>query len=320
MKDRRPVDELSIEELEQALRIRKAEARLERLRKVRGPMPPVDPLAPEAAAPEPASLPDEHLRFQDEGATAGFRARPVDKEPPRRRPRRPLQVNWGWVRDKGLLILELAALAGLIVVLLGMLETRRELNRQAQQVQQAQLPTPAPTPLIQVALLPSGHTPPDSSGESAPEEIPAHLRYLVADITPMPAPTLGPEHAVRIRIPSIGVDASVVEGDDWESLKRGAGHHIGSANPGERGNCIISAHNDIHGEIFRSLPEIELGDLVEVHTASQVYVYTVTQKHIIAPTDVSVMYPTSSPVLTLISCYPYGIDTHRIVVVAELQP
>jgi sortase (surface protein transpeptidase) len=32
------------------------------------------------------------------------------------------------------------------------------------------------------------------------------------------------------------------------------------------------------------------------------------------------MYPTSSPVLTLISCYPYGIDTHRIVIIGELQP
>jgi len=35
---------------------------------------------------------------------------------------------------------------------------------------------------------------------------------------------------------------------------------------------------------------------------------------------VGVMYPTSSPVLPLISCYPYGIDTPRIVVIAELQP
>ena len=46
----------------------------------------------------------------------------------------------------------------------------------------------------------------------------------------------------------------------------------------------------------------------------------VTQKRIIEPTEVSVMYLTSSPVLTLISCYPYGIDTHRIVVIGELQP
>lgn len=320
MKDRRPVDELSIEELEEVLRTRKAEARLERLRKMKGPMQPLDPLAPEPVGPEPPPLPNSHLRFQEEGATAGFRARAVDEEPPRRRERHPRQVNWAWVRDKGLLVLEISALVSLFIVLLGTWETLQQLNQQVRQDQQAQLPTPTPTPLIQVALLPGGHTPPDSPGGPAPESAPPHLRDLVASITPLPAPTAGPEHAIRIRIPSIGVDAPVVEGDDWESLMRGAGHHVGSANPGQRGNCIISAHNDIYGEIFRDLPEVELGDIVEVYTAGQVYRYTVTQQRIIKPTDVSVMYPTSSPVLTLISCYPYGIDTHRIVVVAELQP
>jgi sortase A len=149
--------------------------------------------------------------------------------------------------------------------------------------------------------------------------VPAHLRDLVDEITPLPVPTPGPEQAVRIQIPAIGVDAPVVEGDDWESLKQGAGHHIGSANPGERGNCVISAHNDIFGEIFRDLPDLDLGNEILVHTASQVYRYEVTQKRIIQPTEVSVMAPTSSPVLTLISCYPYGIDTHRIVVIAELR-
>jgi sortase A len=133
-------------------------------------------------------------------------------------------------------------------------------------------------------------------------------------------PTPGPEHATRIIIPSIGVDAPVVEGDDWESLKQGAGHHIGSANPGERGNCVISAHNDIFGEIFRRLPDMELGAVITVQTTRHEYRYTVTQKRIIEPDEVSVMAPTSGPVLTLISCHPYGVDTHRIVVTAELVP
>ena len=42
--------------------------------------------------------------------------------------------------------------------------------------------------------------------------------------------------------------------------QKGAGHHIGSANPGERGNCFISGHNDIYGEIFRHLDEVKMGD------------------------------------------------------------
>lgn len=326
MKDRRTVDELSIEELEEVLRIRKREARLERLRQLgrEAEASGFDPLAPEPVEPQPSPLPEEHRRFQDEGATAQYRAQAVDDEVPdeqptkekRSRERRP--VRWDWVRDKGLLVVELAVLASLILVTGSLLATQREINEEASQAQQ--LPTPTPTPLIQVVLLPGGHTPPDSPGGPAPEEVPAHLRDLVDAITPLPMPTPGPEQAIRIQIAAIGVDAPVVEGDDWESLKQGAGHHIGSANPGESGNCVVSAHNDIFGQIFRALPDLDLGDEVLVHTASQVYRYVVTQKRVIEPTDVRVMYPTSGPVLTLISCYPYGVDTHRIVVIAELQP
>ncbi len=320
MKDRRTVDELSIEELEEVLRVRKREARLERLRQLgkEGGAGGFDPLAPQSMEPRSPSLPTEHRRFQDTGATAQYRARALDGSPVEEKPRRePRRIRWDWLRDKSLLVIEVVVLAGLILVLLGSLATLREINEEAGQAQQ--LPTPTPTPVIQV-VLPAGHTPPDSPGGPAPEEIPAHLRELVSAITPLPVPTPGPEQAVRIQIPAIGVDAPVVEGDDWEPLKQGAGHHIGSANPGERGNCVISAHNDIFGEIFRRLPELGMGEEVFVHTASQVYRYVVTQQRIIEPTKVEVMQPTSSPVLTLISCYPYGIDTHRIVVIAELKP
>ncbi len=321
MKDRRTVDELSIEELEEILRIRKRKARLERLRRLgrEAETSTLDPLAPEPVEPQPSPLPMDYQRFEGAGATAQYRAHaldePVAEEKPAQRRR---HIRWDWLRDKSLLVVELAVLAGLVLVLLSSLATLREINEASTQAQR--LPAPTPTPLIQVVMLPGGHTPPDSPGDPAPEEIPAHLRDLVGAITPLPVPTPGPEQAIRIQIPAIGVDAPVVEGDDWESLRQGAGHHVGSANPGEGGNCVISAHNDIFGEIFRDLSDLDLGDEVFVHTASQVYHYVVTQKRIIEPTEVSVMKSTSSPVLTLISCYPYGIDTHRIVVIAELRP
>jgi sortase A len=323
MKDRRIVEELTIEELEEVLRIRRREARLERLRQMGkdGDAGTFDPLAPKPAVePQPAPLPTDHLRFQDEGATAQYRAHALDQSPGSERPQWRLpRIRWDWLRDKSLLVVELGVLAALVLVFISIWAQMRQINQEARQVQQEQLPTLTPTPLIQAALLPGGHTPPDALGRSAPEEVPAHLRDLVSAITPQPAPTRGPEHAIRLRVSSIGVEAPVVEGDDWEALKQGAGHHIGSANPGESGNCIISAHNDIYGEIFRHLSDVDLGDEVLVYTASQVYRYVITQKRIIEPDDVSVMYPTSSPLLTLISCYPYGIDSHRIVVIAELR-
>jgi sortase A len=326
MKDRRTVDELSIEELEELLRVRKREERLRRLRERGGDGDALDPLTPERSnGPSAPSLPSGHRRFQDSGATTQYRARAVtdgadeervEEAEPRPRARR-FRIHWDWLRDKSLLVVELGVLVALIVVLIGSLATLREINQASSRAQV--LPTLTPTPPIRV-ILPGGHTPPDSPGGPSPAEIPSHLRDLVDAITPLPVPTPGPEQATRIQIPVIDVDAPVLEGDDWETLKRGAGHSVGSANPGERGNCVISAHNDIFGEIFRDLPDLSLGDEIIVHTTGRAYRYVVTQKRVIEPTEVDVLSPTSSPVLTLLSCYPYGIDTHRIVVIGELKP
>jgi sortase A len=326
MKDRRTVNELSIEELEEILRIRKREARLERLRQSgrENEANSLDPLAPKPTEPQPPPLPTDYRRFQDQGATARYRPRAMDEsvanaaeEGVGQRSRR---IRWDWLRDKSLLVIEVIVLAGLILVLLSLLATLHEINQESSQAQEAQIPALTPTPLIQVVMLPGGHTPPDSPGGPAPEAVPAHLRDLVSAITPLPMPTPGPEQGIRIQISAINVDAPVMEGDGWEQLKQGAGHHVGSANPGERGNCVISAHNDIFGEIFRDLPALGLGDEILVYTTSRVYRYVVTQKRFIEPTEVSVMESTSSPILTLISCYPYGIDTQRIVVIGELKP
>ncbi len=303
MKDRRSVDELTIEELEEILRLRKRQARLERLRRMGKAEESTEP-PPVAPLPMPRR-PRMERRFsvEVEGRAA-----------PRRRRR---GVDWGWVGNRLLTLVEIAAVIGLVLILIQLTLTLRQLNEESASAMAA--PTPTPTPIIGL-ILPGGHTPPDAEGNTQPEEIPPHLRPLVEAITPLPVPTPGPEQARRIIIPAIGVDAPVVEGDDWESLKKGAGHHIGSANPGERGNCVISAHDDVYGEIFRDLPKLKIGDEIFVETETQRYRYVVQQTRIIEPTEVSVMAPTRSPVLTLISCYPYGVDTHRIVVIASLEP
>lgn len=307
MKDRRPVDELTLEELEEALRVRRRQERLKRMtHKAR----PTDPLR---SAPPPVIDPLAHWAQAPVGVANRYSA---VVEPPGRSARRP--IRWGWVWDKFLLLIELVALLGFILLALRLFSTVRAINEDSRAAQRQ--PTPSPTPLIQAAVLPGGHTPPDAQRHSEPAPIPAHLRSLVAAITPLPPPTPGPEQAQRIVIPAIGVDAPVVEGDDWESLKKGAAHHIGSANPGERGNCVLSAHNDIYGEIFRYLPEMKVGDEIFVHTQAQKYRYVVEQTRIINEDEVGVMASTSTPVLTLISCYPYRVDTHRIVVIAALKP
>jgi sortase A len=171
-------------------------------------------------------------------------------------------------------------------------------------------------------VLPSGHTPPDSPGGTRfnEAEIPEHLRPLVQSLYNVPLPTPGPEQAVRIQVPAISVDAPIVQGDGWEQLKKGVGQHLGTSNPGERGNLVLSAHNDIFGEIFRDLDRLRPGDLVIVHTNQRAYTYIVVDTRLVEPTAVEVMDHTPQPTATLISCYPYLKDNQRIVVIARLQP
>jgi sortase A len=114
------------------------------------------------------------------------------------------------------------------------------------------------------------------------------------------------------------VDAPVAEGTDWESLKYQVGHHPGTANPGQRGNMVLAAHNDVYGELFRYLPDVPVGEIVTVYAVEQAYRYRITERRIILPDQGEVMLPTTGPTLTLISCHPYLIDTHRIVLFGEL--
>ncbi len=82
---------------------------------------------------------------------------------------------------------------------------------------------------------------------------------------------------------------------------------------------VLSAHNDIYGELFRDLDRLQPGDEIRIFTATNEYLYRVTGTQIVEPTEVSVMDPTVRPTVTLISCYPYLIDTQRIVVFGELS-
>jgi sortase A len=229
------------------------------------------------------------------------------------------KANGKRVVDGFLLAIEVLAVIGLIFVLFNGLEIIQELNREVALA--LEQPTLTPTPLIKAIVLPAGHTPPNSPGGSRPntEEIPEHLQPVVQSFAEIPIPTQGPEQVIRLQIPALNKDVPVVEGDGWEQLKKGVGHHIGSANPGEKGNVVLSAHNDIHGEIFRDLDKLKKGDKVIMFTEKKDYVYVVTKTHIVEPTQVEFLEQTSEPTATLISCYPYLVDNKRIVVQAQLQ-
>lgn len=297
MPRRKAPEEMSVEELRRLLIEKRRGARRERLEhfKRTGRVVDVTPDALAESTPEVDTL-------EDNGDLA---AAPVST---RRR-----------VMDRVLLVVEVLAVVGLFGVLISGFGILRDLNEEvaAALVQE----TLTPTPLVMAVVLPSGHTPPDAQGNTRPnlEEIPAHLQPMVQSLASIPVPTAAPNQAIRIQIPALEVDAPVVQGDGWEQLKKGVGQNIGSANPGQNGNVVLSAHNDVYGELFRFLDKLQPGDQVIVYTQQRQYTYVVDRTTIVEPTAVEVMAPTENPTVTLISCYPYLINKQRIVVFARLQ-
>jgi sortase A len=319
MADRRTVDELTIEELEQILIVKRREARADRMRR----------LAEIGRLPAEAALPHEDLTnvpsdANGPGAEPGpgtlpgrpFEVEPIGRRGRRKKRKRPPRGRFGRLRDKALLVLEVGALVGLVTVLVVSFLNIRALNDDYAEADQLPAAATASPTALSMGVLPGGHAPPDEEGT-----IPTHLRGLIEGEEPfaIPIPTPGPEAPTRIVIPAIEVDALIVEGDRPEQLKLGVGHFLNGVDPGERGNMVLSAHNDIYGEIFRYLDDLELGDEVIVYAGDQPFRYVVRAKQIVNEDEVSVLASTTKPVTTLISCYPYMVDTHRIVVVAELQ-
>jgi len=303
-KDLRPAEDLSLEELEALLTRKRLERRQARLEKFRQ--------SGRAVAVSPDPIPASALRAAEPfPAASGEGGMPGEPKARRRRGRGAL--------SQALLVVEVGAVLGLAFVLLSGMGVLRTLNQEVAEALAG--PTPTATPLITAVVLPSGHTPPTSPGGAAPNEaeIPANLRPLVQSLSQVPLPTPGPEQARAMFIPALWNDpAPVVQGDGWDQLKKGVGQHAGTANPGQKGNLVVSAHNDIFGELFRHLDQLKPGDEVLVSTATRQWEYRVTGVQIVEPTDVSVMAPTERPTLTLVSCYPYLVDNQRIVVFAEL--
>ncbi len=134
--------------------------------------------------------------------------------------------------------------------------------------------------------------------------------------------------ATWIWIPSIEVDSPVVEIGIkeergvlvWETAKWAAGHHGGTANPGQRSNIVLSGHirsiTRNEGNVFNRLPELDLGDSVVLYTDEGEHRYRVVDWRIVTPYQIDVMAPTPGEQLTLITCYPDWIFTHRLVVTA----
>ncbi len=172
------------------------------------------------------------------------------------------------------------------------------------------------------ALLPE--TPLLTPGQPLPSPITALL-----DITNPSA-----QLPTRLVIPAINLDAPI-EPVGWSQLNGvstwnipdhfAAGWLETSAPWGRPGNLVLDGHHNMAGEVFRHLVDLKAGDVIEVYANDRVRVYEVTALHILPdrdqPLDVrrrnaAWIQPTWDERLTLVTCWPYTSNTHRLIVVA----
>jgi len=118
-----------------------------------------------------------------------------------------------------------------------------------------------------------------------------------------PEPSAPGAAVARLRVVRLGLDAIVVEGADRASLRLGPGHLEASPLPGEGGNCVIAGHRD---GAFALLRGVRRGDLVEIDTAAGPSRYRVTSIEIVDRDDTRPLASSGEPLLTLLTCYPFG--------------
>jgi sortase A len=179
-----------------------------------------------------------------------------------------------------------------------------------------------------------------------PTNTPTPVAALPPTSTPVPAPPPPPPTGdsgppSRIVVKSVGIDTpvmpvswSVVEQNGreysiWDVADFAGGWHDTSALPGQPGNTVLSGHHNIKGEVFRYLVDVQEGDEVDLYVGDEVYRYYVQQKLIVKekgePVDVrrqnaQWIAPTDDTRVTLVTCWPYTNNTHRVVVVARPAP
>lgn len=126
-----------------------------------------------------------------------------------------------------------------------------------------------------------------------------------------------------IEIDKIDVLLPIYHGsdNDDEVLKKGAAHLPNTSFPigGIGCHSVISAHTGYpHQVFFDNLPDLEDGDLIYIKILDDTYTYAVCDKNVVNPDDTQLLdIADDRDLLSLITCYPYGINSHRLIVTAE---
>ncbi|WP_079003067.1 class C sortase [Plantibacter flavus] len=125
----------------------------------------------------------------------------------------------------------------------------------------------------------------------------------------------------RIRIPSIGLDLPVYHGTSDETLLKGVGHLQGTSLPvgGKGTKAVLTGHRGLaSAEMFTRLSEVRKGDSINIEVLNQVLTYRIFEIQVVSPDNTEEIRPVDgADLITLVTCTPLGINTHRILVTAQ---
>ncbi len=121
-----------------------------------------------------------------------------------------------------------------------------------------------------------------------------------------------------ITIPELRLKLAIYHGVDESVLQVGIGHIEGSSLPvgGSGTHCVLSGHRGLpSAKLFTDIDKLELGDVFMLHVYDEVLTYEVDQILIVEPEDYSALaIEEGKDYCTLVTCTPYGINTHRLLV------
>jgi sortase A len=121
-----------------------------------------------------------------------------------------------------------------------------------------------------------------------------------------------------IQIPSINVNLPVYHGTEESVLQVAVGHIAGSSLPvgGEGSHCVVSGHRGLPtARLFTDLDDLEEGDLFLMNILEETLTYEIDQIRIVLPEEVDdLAIVAGKDYCTLVTCTPYGINTHRMLV------
>lgn len=127
-----------------------------------------------------------------------------------------------------------------------------------------------------------------------------------------------------VEIPRIDVVLPVYHGTDASTLERGVGHLLGSSLPvgGESTHSVLTAHSGVASmKLFSDLDQLQSGDVFYIHVLGEVLAYQVFDINTVLPHKTELLrIQTGKDLSTLVTCTPFAVNTHRLLVTGERIP